>query len=317
MGMILRPYKYCHNGVELSLERYKLDGHIKSVSQQDRDESTLNLTSKRFDKVTLEFSYDKKFEMSDYAPEDNPSMEIIVILHNSPTNTRRVILREEIDGEREFDIGLKKEDFRGEIEIEPVVVRSEENNGGAAGYAAEKHKKISSGNSWSLVLDESPSSGTGLICEWEDFTKPELEQVDEEMMYYLDIETLDEPRLLLNRKSERLTTMMDNQASRGKRASIRDVLNDVVFLPAMFELMMRSVAAVDNEEFEGHYIEETLFEDFSRVLDLTDEEMVKAASITNKEGEMEKLGEKISLYLQKKYSIGDDMDKMLQKVMEG
>jgi hypothetical protein len=81
--------------------------------------------------------------------------------------------------------------------------------------------------------------------------------------------------------------------------------------------MLRSVAAVDNEEFKGHYIEETLFEDFSRVLDLTDDEMVKAASITNKDGEMEQLGEKISLYLQKKYSIGDNMDKMLEKVMDG
>lgn len=315
MGVVLRPYEYCRNGLTLDLDRYKLDGKIKSISDEVQELKELDLHSRRFSKITLEFSYELDFEPSEYAPEDNPPFELLIVLHNNTTHTREVVLREEISDNGKFDIALQKEDFRGKIKFESLVVRSEQYRGKSENFATDKHKKVASGDTWNLKVDETSSSGTGLICEWKDFTSPELDQVTEEMMYYLDIDDLDEPRLLLNRKSERLTTMMNNRASTGKNARIRDVLNDVVFLPSMFQLILRSIASVDSENFEGHYVEETLFSDFSKVMDLDKEKKSNLAEIFENPEEVEDLGRMISKYLQLTNPIADDMDMMLKKVM--
>lgn len=315
MGNVFRPYKFNSNGVELSLNRFKLDGKIKSKALIDDSLNELDLSNHGFENLTLEFSYDILIDANDYAPENEPPFEILVVLQNPSTHTRKLVLRENLNGDGKFEISLKKEDFRGKIRVEPIIVRSREYGGNSDRFAVMRHKKIAKGSSWSVKFDERTISGTGLICKWEDFSQLDSDEISEEMLYYLDMADLDEPKLLLNQKSQQMRDIMDNRASSGKRSRIRDVLNDLVYSPAMFQLMLRSVAAVDEESFEASYVEKTLFRDMSKTLDLSNDEKTELASMLDGASNMEELGRMISLYTQRKNDIANDVKIMLDRVV--
>lgn len=314
MGRVFRPYDFTGNGIEIDLEDFKLDGEVRPHSMIDEDSKELNLVSRDFDSVTLEFSYDVPIDVSEYTPEDDPSVEILVLLQNPLTHARQILLREGVEDDGIFEVSLEKEDFRGIVEIESFLVRTENYEGEPTGFAELAHKKIASGTTWNVKFDEKTASGTGLLCKWKDFTKMEDDEITGDMMFYLRTSSIDEPVLYLNQKSDKMRNMMDNHLAHGKNAQIRDVLNDAVFGPTMFQLLLRSIASVDQEEFEGAYVEETLFDHMSRKMDLNEEEKREIAGMLDDTKDMDRLGKLLSKYIQRTNNMADDIRKMVDKV---
>ena len=310
----LRPYSFAENCIDLELESFKIDGSIRKGTLVDEGSKSIDLTSKGFETATLKFSYNINEDLSEYSPEDEPPFEILVKVQNITTHTRRVILRENIKDSGTFEVILQRKDFRGQIEIEPEIVRQDSTHQ-QQGYATDTRKIIGDGAEWTIDIDENSASGSGIACVCEDFSELEDERITADMMFYLDISNMDEPKILLNQKSEKMRNIMDNRASQGKNARIRDILNDVVFLPVMYQLLLRSLASTDPKTGESsHPLERSMFRGFTRKMDYDEEKIESLASTLENPSEVEELSSEIARYLQIERDIPEDIQKMINRV---
>ncbi len=142
-------------------------------------------------------------------------------------------------------------DSTGHVDVEAVVVRSEDAGPGVHRSVATRAGMRVASSPPIRVWTREPAAmpGGALDVRWEDFrvsAHPERKR-GSERTFYLET-TSDPPILWLNRANQDLVAVLESRGTRGSKAMVRDLLNQAIALPVWYALVHTASMAVTRDE---------------------------------------------------------------------
>jgi len=168
-------------------------------------------------------------------------------------------------GEHVVTITLKRDQFKGEIELRPYLVRTRDRDDVAA-YASTKNVRLADALPYRLIVDhpkgdEPPSIDGEAISFSQTAHLPDGDQ-----LYHLDFRNEGRPKLWLNADYPRVTNVLESRGSIGAEPRMRDVILDQISYGIWTQLVVRAVTSIDQDGNVEHDWQETVLETFARGL---------------------------------------------------
>ncbi len=234
------PYRYAKSGVVLDLTRALADGDPIEVDAEAR---TVDLSGREFEAAELELSatlapgtIESCFPESE---RESPPGRLALCIRCPATRLRRSSLAPlSAAAPSSFAVHLSRQDLRGLVELVPFLVRTR--SGLQGDYAAARGERLAGGRPWSLRADrERRVEGQFLDIRFEDFEK--LPAVPADIVYHLDLDQ-PSPILWLNARHKGVAEVLMSRATRGARASVRDVVFDMITQGVWAQLFVRAAS---------------------------------------------------------------------------
>ncbi|MFY0538890.1 hypothetical protein [Nannocystis pusilla] len=148
----------------------------------------------------------------------------------------------------EHVIALKRDDLRGEVMITPYLVRTL-TGPRRPGFAWRKGAWLATAEPWTLCIDEQkPPVGSNLVILRRRFSQdPEIPLADRANWFCLQLEG-ETPRLLLNDEHAELMRALHDTSTKGKRATIRNVLFELLDATVWPALLLHAARAWHEQE---------------------------------------------------------------------
>lgn len=207
-------------------------------------------------------------------------------------------------GSYEIVIELDRSDFRGEVELRPYLVRSEDGDHESV-HASDANVRVASGQIFTAVFDSVDDEESAQIDGEEiSFSQtPHLPDGDE--LYYLDFRNEARPKLWINADYPRITDVLQTDGSVGAEPRMRDVILDQISYAVWTQLLVRAGSAVDTDGEVEYQWQQTVIESFAREIYDTDDVTEAALSLREDLRDVEALPEVIS-----------QLDRELQEFLE-
>lgn len=223
------------------------NGRILAAGVPDPEPVTVDL---RVD--VEEGTYDKVLPASE---RGEPPVDVVVAVRSVSARDRRTVSMVAEDGRWRGTLDILKSELYGELELEPLLVRTQARGSGDAGFAAHCGAVIATGTAVQLVVDEPPLSSGGFIeIRFENFRDSGSRKRNEKptLLYMLDTDP-EVPVLWLNEGIPEFKTVMLAKGPRGGNFRVRDAMFDTIVSQvwtSLASIALTSLALVirDNEE---------------------------------------------------------------------
>ncbi|MBI2378776.1 MAG: hypothetical protein HYV07_32575 [Deltaproteobacteria bacterium] len=233
------PYRYAKSGLLLEVLRARVDGEEVGL---DPDARLVDLSPMGFRTLTLSLRVSLAPEVvaAVFPPEEreSPPGRVAVCVRCDPTRFRSSAFAPESTSILSHDLSLvvPRDDLKGSVELTPFLVRA--SRGVSGEYASIRGERLASGRSWTVRIDrERSSTGQFIDVRFEDFAQ--LPGVSDDIVYYLELEQPN-PILWLNSKHRAVVEVMMSRATRGARASIRELVFDMIESSVWSQLFLRA-----------------------------------------------------------------------------
>ena len=242
------PYRYRRFGIDCDVESYELDGDthegpierqrqlVDATRQSDWETIRLNL-GLQVPTATIETVFAER-------EHDSPPAVLIVVVRCNDTylRTGKTVATGSIEGKHTAGISVPRSRLRNRVTLKPYLVRTTESQI-TDRYAHQSGNHLASARLWEVVIDEDESSGGGYLdVSFDSFAK--LDHLRNAQVYHLET-TGPEPTLYLNSDHQDIRPMLENEASTGSHARIRDVAYDVIGSGIWTELFVSAAVDVD------------------------------------------------------------------------
>jgi len=313
------PHNYLDDALELEIDSLQVTG------DHDIDESADSVQIVRSDRrisvVSVPQWEEAELRGTVVVPEkvlngtlphherEDPPIELVIAVRCSQTILRRRISEANLgidvdgEGEYEFTFTIERAESRGDVEIEPFLVRSEHQSDDAD-YAGRAGDRLASTDSWTLEVDETDDDGGFLHPRIEPFDRHDSFP-DGEHLHYLHFEDPSTPKLYLNANHGRLVDVLQNEGTRGADPRFRDVLYDYIEQSIWQQLLLRAANDIDEETGEARYpwqeeVVELFDDDLYPDIDETDELRRKIAADANSGEDLDVLVRRVDLAIQRR-----------------
>ncbi len=249
------PYVFGEGAIRLSLSDCKIDG-VPTNDLWDEDRSECNLVrGNPWSSAELQFDVTHQpggIELVELLPAKErrkPSVKLIGCAQCRKTY-RKIRVEGVLDLPTQsgrITLVLNREDLVDAVEFEVHVIRcrSQEDEPRLASDAAAR---VTSSQLVMIRIDEPlHRQGPGLPIEWESFSKSpnNYRASHSHALFHLDT---DGPVLYLNKDSDPdLQAILSEDAPKGRKASLRNVLFSAIAMPVWMSLIRTALAEVDAE----------------------------------------------------------------------
>lgn len=246
------PYSFGSGDVELLVKNVQIDDQEEGVPV-DLDSQKVDLDGRDINStISFELEVLVSDEVEEIIEENNldSKARLVVVEKANKVFSRDKLLecKFEADGTIEEDRELEVENYRGAIELMPLIV-------------SESGKKLADGKTWNIYLDKPD----GVISEylegkWVDFTTDKI-PYSNNALYYLDTSD-NNPIIYWNsdKESKIFDTLMGN--NRGYSGKIKNLAFNGIYLSVYSKLFMAVVEELNEgqREFDSQWRESVLAE---------------------------------------------------------
>jgi hypothetical protein len=259
------PYRYARSGLELSIERCRLDDRDEVAPDNEACAIELDV---RWTTATLDVRLELPAETRDslLAPGTPADAIDALVIVRSPSTFFRSAVRVPMRRARAtLSIVLERDQLAGLAELMAVVVRTTDAQrlgAHAQEYASARGIRIADSRTWQLRIDRvQEPRGEYLDIRYHPFsTEPTVPARDHGNLYLLRLEQ-ETPELWINADHERIAAVLDSKGTVGRHARLREVAFDLVAHGVWTQLFMRAA-----RDYVTH--EETSYAWQDAVLDL-------------------------------------------------
>lgn len=272
------PFQYDDDGLDFSVERYRVDGGEPREVDLSPHERTLNLAALS-DWETLELSVRLELSIGTVErvfPEterrDPPGRLYVAVQCHDTIYRDRALAADGSTPASVYDatVRLERADVRGEVELHPHLVRVSEREGDDE-YADAPNARLAGGDPFYVAVDDSAVDEPGLIDGEEAAFSTTDHLPGEERLYFLDFRNERRPKLWINADHPRVTEVLAAEGSVGTEARLRDVIVDQIQHGVWTQLLLRAAAAVDADGETEHDWQATVVESFAPEMYDTDD----------------------------------------------
>ncbi|HMI91186.1 MAG TPA: hypothetical protein VK509_07470 [Polyangiales bacterium] len=246
------PYAYERFGIELELLGCELDGRAGPEPQSEPRVLALDAEPWRRARVHYRVSVPERTLKAVLPPSDRASRPAALLLIMRCPSTRlrrglRIALAPRGGHAIDGALVIERDECEGTLELMPYLVR-ETAGGPAPGYARRPGERLASARPWLLRVHAAPSiSGKFLDVRYRSFKEDALLASFQDNVYRLECDQ-DAPVLWINADHDKLSAVLDERATTGKKARLRDVFYDLVAQGVWSQLFVRAVSDLDESE---------------------------------------------------------------------
>lgn len=223
------PYASDRGGLAIRTVRATVDGDPRGELSSG---STLSTGSGPWEKLVLSVALERRTPLDRVLHTDelrDPPVAVVLAVRCPTTFLSRPHCIKHSDpgtDKYEHTVTLHRHELRGEITITPYLVRTEPHTR-RPGLASRKGSWLARGDPWTLHVDETrPRPGNNLEILRKRFSEiPGIAVADHHNWFALQLEDAS-PRLYLNDDHTALMRVLQDTATRGKRAALRDAMFD-------------------------------------------------------------------------------------------
>jgi hypothetical protein len=181
-----------------------------------------------------------------------PPLEMLLV-YTSIESRKRTAQRLEGDGNvYHGQLTLRRQDWRGSIEIEAVLIRTTTNPSVPAGFASDRGSRLSWSEPWRVVFDTPPlPPGDRIQVCWEEFSRSDDPWLRAHRDNLFALSTAGErPVIYLNREIPGAVTILSSLGTRGRKARIRDATHFMIahqVWSSLLAMTLTDLAATDRE----------------------------------------------------------------------
>jgi len=281
------PYAYRDDGIEFELEWYSVDSEKPCSIDLKPGQTNVQIPPEDEDWQVVEIGGELSLPPSTVNavfPERDRSapparLYIAVRCHETIYRDRVVVSESPArTGAHEFDLELDRADFRGEVELRPYLVRTEESEHGGQ-YSDSKNVRVASGETFTLVVDgQRDDEAAQIDGEEVSFSRaPHLP--GGEKLYHLDFRNEARPKLWINADYPRITDVLQTNGSVGTEPRMRDVILDQIAYGVWTQLVVRAGTAVGDDGGVEYRWQQTVVESFAREMYDTDDRTEAALAL--------------------------------------
>lgn len=247
--------------------------------------------------------------------------ELHLICRSSSCRKRIAIPMEPIGaGQWSGRVLVERSAWAGALTVTPVAVKSADPKAHQSQFGAHAHAKlIANGQNWSVYLDKKVVMPGGAIDgQWVSFSghfDPRV-AARSDSGWFLDLDDLEAPRLLLNEDIEGFKSALNVTATHGKNASLRNLVTQVFLQQILMELAMtsiRSLSGTDPEESEG-WRKQMLMALARRIRGRSAEQVLKDWLETGEAADYGSIRDEVSLAVQRHLSTWEQARKAIKAV---
>jgi hypothetical protein len=161
------------------------------------------------------------------APEErhDPPTEIKLLCSSEQSRVRKAynLAGDGLVGTAELE--FRREQWRGKVELQAVVIRTRRARGDVSDYAFERGALLASSQVKALYFDYSEVPGDHLEVRWEKFSVSG--RGPKEHLFALEVSG-ERPVVYLNEDVQGLRNVLDSTGTRGAKARVRDAINFMI-----------------------------------------------------------------------------------------
>jgi hypothetical protein len=153
---------------------------------------------------------------------------------------------------------IERDECEGQLELVPYLVR-ETAGGAAAGYARRPGERLASARPWLVRMQAAASvSGKFLDVRYRSFKEDALLATFQDNVYRLECDQ-DAPVLWINADHDKVAAVLDERATTGRKARLRDVFYDLIAQGVWSQLFVRAVSDLHASEHESEQHAESAY----------------------------------------------------------
>jgi hypothetical protein len=265
------PYPYRDDGLVFDVDAFSLDGGKPREVPVSRANRRWSVPDEEWEScrlyVTLELPGDVVDSVFPKPERDAPPGSLYVALRCRETiyRDRHPVEMETVESRTyEFSLHLEREQLRGEVELQPFLVRS--TSGTDEEYATTPSARLASSRPWTVLVDggDNAEGETGLEVRVESFSN--TPQLPDDGLYDLDLGDPSDPLVVVNGDHRRIAGVLQSDGSVGAEARMRDVLFDQIQYGVWSQLILHAGVAVDSTGRPQHKWQRTVLRIFVRDL---------------------------------------------------
>jgi hypothetical protein len=243
------PYAYERFGLELDLLGCELDG--ADGPQPDREQRVLALDGEPFRRARLRYRVVVPEETLRAAlpPSEHgaPPAAVVLVVRCAQTRLRRSVRAMSppiVALQAECVVDLRREECGSELEIAPFLVRARELSPPEPGYASPREARLAGARPWQVRIQPARApAGRFLDVRYRSFRQDAWLAAYQHNVYRLECDQ-DAPVLWINADHDKIAAVLDDRASVGRKARLREVFYDLIAHGVWTQLFMRAVADV-------------------------------------------------------------------------
>lgn len=322
------PHKYQSEGLSLSFDKIRLDGSpLGDQGKIVAEERFLSLVDvENWEQLQITGTIELTDEtIQEIFPADEwsdaPGRIILVKTNPLAVHRSRVVVEagQVAQGRYEFSVDIDREQHRGDVTLQPFVVRGETRESGAPNCATKVGSRLTDGIPWVLELDEPTDGGSLLRPVIEEFDKYDR-LPDDDHIHYLSLEEPKNPQLFLNRNHPTVVNILENTGSTGGPPRLRDLLYDYIEHSVWIQLLVQTARDTDVDTGETtHDWQEDVLDMFLE--DLYPEQSREEGATTLAEEarnieDLPSLIQNIEKAVHKRFDVPDDATKLVEEAIQ-
>lgn len=237
------PYAYERSGLTTHIESVRLDG-ITSDAVLDTDRHLVVLD----DAIWKEAHIDVKMTMHDTllsrvlpeAERAEPPVAIVGVLRCSATRFRARAFELSPTGSGLATITLHRDQVHGAVDLSALLVRTRDTDLRTPGFATVAGARLAAARTWELRLEKQRVvGGQFLDIRYCSFRGDDVLQPFAGNLYRLELDQAS-PVLWINADQERITPILGDRGTTGKRARLREVFYDLIAQGVWTQMFLRA-----------------------------------------------------------------------------
>lgn len=322
------PHTFEQDALSFEVDEFRLDGvELNDQGNLNESDQVLSLVGESGWDIlevegTVELQSDTIQEV--FPPEeweDSPGRLALVKTNRLAINRSREILSDApIEaGTHPFEIQLDRDEYRGTVNLEPYLVRSDNRDSGPTNCASKAGSRLANGEPWVVRLDE-PTDGGGLLMPIiEDFEDTDR-LPDDNHIHHLSLDEPRNPQLYLNRGHPQVVNVLENEGATGGPPRLRDVLYDYIEHSVWTQLLIQTARDTDTDTGETKHswqddVLEIFIDDLYPELD-EDMAAVQLATDVRSAEDLPALVQKIEQAVHQRYDIPQDTTKLIEEAIQ-
>lgn len=265
------PYPFESHGLPTAVQAAQTDGqdalalvnveqHVIDLSD-NHDWQALELT------LSATFDPDLLLRLVPESERDKPPVDLVARIRCTKTRLRYVVPFANDNpgtGVSTMQVTLTRKQVRHEVEILPMLVRSQAGAKGASQHAWQPMARLAEGRAWHVQVDKAPPPNTRYLdIHFHNFA--DLPQAHTDGLYYLDCQG-SEPVLWLNNRSQEVATALQSKGTTGPMARLREVLFAQIEVGVWQQLFAHAAADLNDGEVKKGWQKAVLDEWLPRLL---------------------------------------------------
>lgn len=276
------PHYHVDAGLDLRLETFALDdGDTGPVPGESAELELFEYGSWNRARVTgsvlvSEGVVERTFPADE---RDDPPAEVFLVFQCGDSLYRRGerlsagTLSEGGESVVDVEFELERADYVGEVEVEPVMVRTDTGSSSGDGYAAFEGLEVADGDPWSIHVDEPEETpGNRIPAHLKSFAET---HVDDEDLFHVRRSPPHDPEIWVNSDNPGVADVLQSGGYHGFRPRLRKVILRQVAHPALVELVLWTASDLDPDgQWQYDWQQGVLVDVCQRMYDVDDPELV-------------------------------------------